>query len=84
MLDQSRVVGGKYQNRNSGMVHHLGADHCRKVDKRVVVAIPPSMRVVGPRLATTPLPVLRLDAPADRAPVTQYLEVDSVIGSDAA
>lgn len=84
VLDQSRVANGKYQHRNSGAVHHLSADHCTRVDKRVVVSIPPRAGVSGPRLSATPLPPLKLDAPSDRPEVVEYLAPDAPQRSEVA
>lgn len=84
VLDPARVVNGRYQHKDGGAVHHLGSNQCKRIDLRVVVAIPPRPGVAGPRLADTPLPPLTIDAPADRPAVTEYLQPETIQQGKAA
>ncbi|UQV19649.1 hypothetical protein MU852_07930 [Brevundimonas albigilva] len=84
VIDPSRIVNGKYQHRSSGAVHHLTADHCKLVDKRVVVSVPATPAAIGPRLASTPLPPLKLEAPKPPPEKTEYLSPETAGRSEAA
>lgn len=77
VVDQSRVKDGKYQQRSSGMVHHVVTDHCRKIDTRVIVSVPFRAGVSGPRLSATKLPPLKPEAPADLPEKTEYRVPDA-------
>lgn len=84
VLDPSRVQGGVYRYSLGAQVHQLGADHCRKIDKRVLVYTPAQPGVPGARLADTPLPPLKPDAVGTPDPITEYIQPETADQRDAA
>jgi hypothetical protein len=82
--DPSRIKGGIYRHPHSDTVHFMGTDHCRAIPRRVVVSVPFRPGLAGPRLTKDALPPLRPEAPADRAPVTEYLSAESASAKGAA
>lgn len=75
--DPSRVQGGVYRYGLGPQVHQLGADHCKRIDKRVVTYTPAQPAIPGARLADTPLPPLKPDAVGAPDPITEYLQPET-------